>query len=187
MMWWQLLWLINENVGHLERAVAEPKWGKYREWLCNRESIRLSQRREILDSIVPDDLCLTALAGCRYRYITDGNELYGGFPDTDKDKLTAVEAYLKYGGSGLVDAVDRGAYRLQNHVHSAVFDPAWRTDTVLAIAQQMSATDDFSALPILADALEDAGCHNEAILVHCRHYGHPLRGRWVVGLIIGTV
>src|SRR6266540_3915608 len=35
---------------------------------------------------------------------------------------------------------------------------AWRTDTVLSLAKQMYKSCDFSAMPILADALQDAGC-----------------------------
>lgn len=44
---------------------------------------------------------------------------------------------------------------------------------------------DFSAMPILADALEEAGCEDEAILNHCRSGGPHLRGCWVIDLILG--
>ena len=40
-------------------------------------------------------------------------------------------------------------------------------------------------LPILADALEDAGCDNHDILSHCRGPGPHVRGCWVVDLILG--
>src|SRR5262249_54741761 len=39
--------------------------------------------------------------------------------------------------------------------------------------------------PILADALEDAGCTEAAILEHCRGPGPHVRGCWVVDLILG--
>src|SRR5262249_31783676 len=48
----------------------------------------------------------------------------------------------------------------------SVFLSAWRTDTVLALARQMYESRDFGAMPILADALQDAGCENEDILDH---------------------
>ena len=44
---------------------------------------------------------------------------------------------------------------------------------------------DFSPMPILADALQDAGCDNEAVLAHCRGDGPHVRGCWVVDLILG--
>jgi hypothetical protein len=40
----------------------------------------------------------------------------------------------------------------------------------------MYKTRDFSAMPILADALQDSGCDNEDILSHCREPGGHVRG-----------
>ncbi|MDY3556938.1 hypothetical protein R5W24_006114 [Gemmata sp. JC717] len=57
-----------------------------------------------------------------------------------------------------------------------------------ALARQMYESHDFSAMPILADALQDAGCNAEAILNHCRDVGTPhVRGCWVVDLVLGKV
>ena len=44
---------------------------------------------------------------------------------------------------------------------------------------------DFSPTPILADALQDAGCDNDNILNHCRGEGPHVRGCWVVDLVLG--
>jgi hypothetical protein len=44
---------------------------------------------------------------------------------------------------------------------------------------------DFAAMPILADALEEAGCDNPDILSHCRNPGVHVRGCWVVDLLLG--
>ena len=44
---------------------------------------------------------------------------------------------------------------------------------------------DFSAMPILADALQDAGCDSDDILNHCRSGGVHVRGCWVVDLVLG--
>jgi hypothetical protein len=45
---------------------------------------------------------------------------------------------------------------------------------------------DFSPMPILADALQDAGCENPDILGHCRDpNGVHDRGCWVVDLVLG--
>ena len=65
------------------------------------------------------------------------------------------------------------------------FDPEWRTSTAVSIAHSMYASRDFSAMPILADALQDAGCDNEDILNHCRGHGPHVRGCWVVDLVLG--
>src|SRR5207248_2909207 len=42
-------------------------------------------------------------------------------------------------------------------------DKKWRTGTVLALAKQMYEAREFSAIPILADALQDAGCDSEEV------------------------
>ena len=43
----------------------------------------------------------------------------------------------------------------------------------------------FDRLPVLGDALEDAGCADAAILAHCRGPGEHVRGCWVVDLLLG--
>lgn len=61
----------------------------------------------------------------------------------------------------------------------------WLTSTVLALAQQMSQTGDYSTMPILSDALEDAGCQDWVILSCCRSPGrHHVRGNWVIDLLL---
>jgi hypothetical protein len=65
------------------------------------------------------------------------------------------------------------------------FTPEWRTDTVLALARQMYESRDFGAMPILGDALQDAGCDSAEILDHCRGDGPHVRGCWVVDLVLG--
>ncbi len=65
------------------------------------------------------------------------------------------------------------------------FDPEWGTDTALALASQMYESRDFSPMPILADALQDAGCDNADILDHCRGSDPHVRGCWVVDLLLG--
>ena len=72
-----------------------------------------------------------------------------------------------------------------NPFRPVTFDPAWRTDTVLALARQMYASRDFGGMPILADALQDAGCDNPDVLNHCRGDGPHVRGCWVVDLVLG--
>jgi hypothetical protein len=66
------------------------------------------------------------------------------------------------------------------------FSPEWRTETVLALVRGIEATRDYSAIPILADALEDAGCDSEEILNHCRGPGPHVLGCWVVRKIHGS-
>ena len=64
-------------------------------------------------------------------------------------------------------------------------DPAWRTATVTALAQGIHADRAFDRMPVLADALEDAGCADGDVLEHCRRPAAHHRGCWVVDLVLG--
>jgi hypothetical protein len=64
------------------------------------------------------------------------------------------------------------------------FAPSWRTDTVVTLARQQYETRDFSLMPIMGDALQDAGCEEESILNHCRSPGVHVRGCFVVDLVL---
>jgi hypothetical protein len=61
----------------------------------------------------------------------------------------------------------------------------WLTANVASLAQAIYDDRAFDRLPILADALEDAGCDNADILNHCRQPGEHVRGCWVVDLVLG--
>jgi len=71
-----------------------------------------------------------------------------------------------------------------NPFRPVAFDPAWRTSDSTGIAAKMYESREFSAMPILADALEEAGCDNTDILLHCRMPGTHIRGCWVVDLVL---
>jgi hypothetical protein len=73
-----------------------------------------------------------------------------------------------------------------NPFRPVTFSPSWRTDTALALARQMYESRDFGAMPILADALQDAGCDSDDVLSHCHDEKVThVRGCWVVDLVLG--
>lgn len=72
-----------------------------------------------------------------------------------------------------------------NPFRSVTFAPEWRTAAAVALAESMYQARDFGAMPVLADALQDAGCEHEDILSHCRGPGPHVRGCWVVDLVTG--
>jgi hypothetical protein len=73
-----------------------------------------------------------------------------------------------------------------NPFRPVAFAPAWRTTTTIALAAAMYESRDFAAMPVLADALEEAGCDSPEVLAHCRDAaGVHVRGCWVVDLVLG--
>jgi hypothetical protein len=75
-----------------------------------------------------------------------------------------------------------------NPFRPATVDPCWLTwnaGMVVQLAEMIYKERRFGDLPILADALEEAGCADEDILCHCRAPDEHVRGCWVVDLVLG--
>jgi hypothetical protein len=62
---------------------------------------------------------------------------------------------------------------------------AWNDGTVQKMAQAIYEERAFDRMPILADALEEAGCTDEQILMHLRGGGEHYCGCWVIDLLLG--
>jgi hypothetical protein len=60
----------------------------------------------------------------------------------------------------------------------------WNDRTVPRLAQAIYEERRFGDLPILADALEEAGCDHADVLAHCRQPGVHVPGCWVVDRLL---
>jgi hypothetical protein len=60
----------------------------------------------------------------------------------------------------------------------------WNSGLLVSMARTMYDSGDFMDMPILADAVEEAGCTNTDILNHCPQPGEYVRGCWVIDLIL---
>jgi hypothetical protein len=121
-------------------------------------------------------------------------------------RVAAVLVSARTGGSGVFPGLTADPAAQEDHIRAEVnavlralvwdvagnpfapvtFDPAWRTSAVVALAGQMYESGEFGSMPILADALDDAGCDNDDIINHCRdsNWNH-VRGCWVLDLVLG--
>jgi hypothetical protein len=122
-----------------------------------------------------------------------GNTYFAEFAFRELLSLTGRWASLKslFGRLGFGTLRAERLYHVQlirdifgNPFHPVTFSSEWRTDTALSLARAMYESRDFSALPILADAVQDAGCTNDDILNHCRGPGPHVRGCWCVDLVL---
>jgi Nucleotidyl transferase AbiEii toxin, Type IV TA system len=62
--------------------------------------------------------------------------------------------------------------------------PAWLTPTVEQLARAARDTATYDVLPILADALEEAGCERAELLAHCRACGPHRHGCWALDFLL---
>lgn len=101
---------------------------------------------------------------------------------------SAMHYMARDGGSGR-DTEDAGQAALireilGNLLRPARFEPAWRTPDVLTLARGIDEEQAFDRMPILADALQDAGCDDPDILGHCREQGAHARGCWLIDRVL---
>ena len=69
---------------------------------------------------------------------------------------------------------------------SLAWNPDWSSSTALDLAAHIYASREFAVMPILADALQDAGCEDDRVLAHCRDAKQlHARGCWVLDAILG--
>jgi hypothetical protein len=101
------------------------------------------------------------------------------------------------GASGVESAAGAAEGRSQCALLCDIFGPlpfrpvavaaSWTTSAVIALARGSYDDRRFEDLPVLADALEEAGCTAAEILGHLRGPGPHVRGCWVLDLVLGKI
>lgn len=99
-----------------------------------------------------------------------------------------------------MDDIPRSLWDLQVDILRDIFGPlpfrsvtidppllTWLDGTITKLAESIYREWAFDRLPVLADALEEAGCTDATILTHCRQPGGHVRGCWLVDLVLGRV
>jgi hypothetical protein len=118
------------------------------------------------------------------RWIMDGNHqakigLFLGFLDDTEAKSGQLDkSDLAFCSPILRDIVG-------NPFRPVNLDPSWLTSTVVDLANAIYEEDAFDRLPVLAGALQEAGCNSEEMIAHCRSEGPHVRGCWLIDLLLG--
>jgi hypothetical protein len=110
--------------------------------------------------------------------------------------MTAAEAtaWVKVGTPDAISELEeREQANLLRDIFGNPFRPtvvagsvlAWNDECIVHLAKGIYEERAFDRLPILAGALEEAGCTDADILNHCRQPGEHVRGCWVVDLLLG--
>jgi hypothetical protein len=115
--------------------------------------------------------CAVSAAGCwAGESASDG--VYDQTVDAERDRATRTQVTLLRDIFG-------------NPFRPVAFSSSWRSETVVALASAIYTERAFDRMPILADALEEAGCDHADVLSHCRGPGPHVRGCWVVDGVLG--
>jgi hypothetical protein len=134
------------------------------------------------------DFAYAAVDECVNSPLVSEDHALAACGSASEEAMTAAWDAVSYAWDGSVEQTTEfhaGLLReiLGNPFHPVTFDSSWLTPTGLAdrIYQERI----FDRMPVLADALEDAGCTNQDILAHCRQPGEHCRGCRVVDLLLG--
>jgi len=96
---------------------------------------------------------------------------------------------LVLAGKGNRDKVHHELHTLYRHVKGPTdhhFDPSWRTPDTVNLAREIVQTRNTDLLPILADALEEAGLHDPLPLNQLRHESQlSTPAHWVIRQLLG--
>ncbi|HEY1065334.1 MAG TPA: hypothetical protein VGE52_04465 [Pirellulales bacterium] len=133
-----------------------------------RELVWMKQRDAFSSAILAADLAATARAIVR--------QSEGGRPTHTVDD--AIFSHEQVAQTALL----RDA--LGNPFRNSTLRAEWLSATVVAIAETIRNNRDHRLLPILGDALEEAGCSDDEFLSHCRNPGEHIAGCWVVSSIL---
>jgi hypothetical protein len=154
-----------------------------------------------LPSPLPAEPLLVA-CGLAERWADDGRRpagaaLYGGYIPLAESPRSAAEATVRAAARG-DDPQARAARAYQVQLLRCLFgNPlrpspplpeavlAWDDRLVPRLAQAIYDEGRWQDLPLLADALLDAGCDNDEVLAHLRGPGPHARGCWVLDLLTG--
>ncbi len=102
-----------------------------------------------------------------------------------QDARSAVTEIMDLGPPLLQDEWPQLIHDIFGNAAGHTLDPRWLSSTVVDLARTIYDERVFERMPILADALMDAGCDSEEIINHCQGPGPHTRGCWVVDLLLG--
>jgi hypothetical protein len=157
-------------------AVAE----RYADGLASAQEMASERRRWAVSPEETGPVAPSAYDGAweAVDWLTRAERLMRIDPDAMRHFPTATYDVLKRSVLLLRDIVG-------NPFRPAPVEAAWLTTNVVALAQGIYHECGFDRMPILADALEDAGCTNADMLEHCRKSEGHVRGCWLVDLLLG--
>jgi len=172
-------WLCWDYFAHDESRHAVEMAERYADGLATEDDMSRASYFAEVPTFHDDEPRRYAAADLAY-FLVSRNNLLG---ELNEIRFAgAAIATLPWPGGWLVRDIFGNPFR------PVAVDPDWllyRNCTVPKLAQTIYDDRRFDLLPILADALQEAGCTKADVLQHCHSPGPHVRGCWVVDLLLG--
>ncbi len=180
---------------HRSRAAVEVA-ERYADGLVTRQELSAARdavRHAVTSPVLACDALLGPGRHCSPGPVAAGVALVGHRSLRAVSHFTALFVEEVAGDSAVFKAERAAQARVCRELFGNPFrpvsiDPRWlvaNDGLVPRIAKAIYDERGFERLPVLADALEKAGCDDAEMLAHCRLPGDHVRGCWVVDLLIG--
>jgi hypothetical protein len=169
---------------------------RYADGLANEEQLR--DAAEAAEAVADDAFAIEAHAAEEAASAVACSAFCGDLAETASNAARAIACIAdSYYGSPAWETAREGEAVAQCHLlrditgnpfRTVSLNPAWLTwndSTVPKLAQGIYDDRAFDRLPVLADALEEAGCKDADILAHLREPGPHTRGCWPLDLVLG--
>jgi len=151
--------LLSEGRAVVQSAVA-ASWRQYADQIAEQTANQPRKRKILISNAV--------------EYIQRGRD---ALENKEGRKVREVELAESAAASILHDIFG-------NPFRPVTLDPRWRTSSVIDLAGAIYEERAYERMPILADALMDAGCDSEDMIAHCRGNEAHVRGCWVLDLLL---
>ena len=148
---------------------------------------------EVLDAAPVDLEGIDATEAAAYAAVCDDVQSAAGLSAdyaaaaADEVSFSPLPRKITWGTGGIAERAAQAELLrciFGNPFRPLTLNPSWVTPTVTGLVETIYQERAFDLLPILADALEEAGCDNSDILHHCRGNTSHARGCWVVDLLL---
>jgi hypothetical protein len=173
---------------------------------CEREKVEATESYADGQATAAEVLAALEHIGSEHYTLGDVTDMDPvAWANDESERSAEYAANIKQGGPknstlGNIQAWD-DSYATERNAHATLLreifgtpflpaevEPSWLTwnlGTVVRLAKGIYEDRVFDHMPILADALEDAGCQDVDILSHCRQQAPHVRGCWVLDLLLG--
>jgi len=166
------------------RIVAVDEYEAYARWVGRGTGTFTMARHELAWAVAYSATTPVPLPAVAARVAT---AYHAATSDEPRSPVLSLGGGLRLVNEELAETFRALAWEVAgNPFRAGLFNAELRTDTVLSLARGIHESGDFHAMPILADALQDAGCDDDGILDHCRQASPThAHGCWVIDLVLG--